>query len=184
MYTAYVATKSKPTTQAVSNNRSDRSELSKLYPNPKTYEERKADSEKRQEMYRSRLPKSPHLVIALYGSGVFGLAVWFVQNLNTWWLDSSNPAVAMSRVFFSFSIALMLLFLFVAWVNYANKLLNALQNATNLFWIVYGVLVTALLLLWLNIPLGERTNAAWIPILTVIHFIVLFVSAQRIIGRA
>jgi len=168
----------------VSNSYPDRSRLVQLYPKSKTYKQRKQDDRLHQQSYRRQWPKYPYLNIAIYGSVVLGLVIWFTQNLNAWWFSSSNNGITMSIVFFSFAIGLGLEFLLIAWVNYVNKQFSYFEGMIRVFWLVYTVLATVLLVLWLSGWIWEYTNILWVPVLTVLHFIVVFFSAQRIIGQA
>jgi hypothetical protein len=170
--------------QSKSSNR-DRSKLGQLYPTAKTYEQRKSDDERRQKIYRSRLAKHPRLTITAYGSVVFGLIVWFMQNLNAWWFAGGDDrGVVMGYVFFSFSVAFMLIFLIMGWVKYVTKQLYDFEGAAGLFWLAYGVTVAVLIALWSSKLAGDYTNPAWILILTVLHFVALFIGARVSIGRA
>lgn len=162
----------------------DRSKLGRLYPAAKTYEQRKSDDERRQKIYRSRLAKHPRFTIAAYGSVVAGLMVWFVQNLNAWWFaGGEDRGVVMGYVFFSFSVAFLLIFLIMSWFKYVTKQLYDFQGAAGLFWLVYSVVIAALIALWSSKLVGEYTNATWIPILTILHFAALFIGARVSIGR-
>lgn len=165
-----------------SNVYTDRSRLGQLYPEPKTYEQRKQDDRLRQQSYRRQWPKYPYLNIATYGSAVLGLVIWVAQNLHVWWFGSSDYGITMSTVFFSFAIGFGLAFLLIAWINYVNKLFSYFGSMIRVFWLVYAVFVTVLLVLWLSGGIWEYTNILWIPVLTVFHFIVVFFIAKRIIG--
>jgi hypothetical protein len=167
--------------KSVSRHDPDRSYLARLYPKPKTYEQRKQDNRLRQQSYRRKWPKYPYLNIATYGSTVLGLVIWVAQNLHAWWFGSSDYGITMSTVFFSFAIGLGLAFLLIAWVNYVNKLFSYFGSMIRLFWLVYAVLVAVLLVLWLSGWLWEYTNILWFLILTVFHFIVVFFIAKSII---
>jgi hypothetical protein len=164
-------------------NAPDRSHLSRLYPEPKTYEQKKQDVALLQQSYRLHWPKYPFLNIAAYGSIVLGVIIWFVQSLNTWWFGSGDWGLTMSTVFFSFAIWIMLVFLLIAWVNYVNKLFSYFGSMIRVFWLVYTILIVVLLVLWLSGWLWEYTNILWPPILTVIHFIVVFFIAKRIVRQ-
>lgn len=173
------------TTQPKRNNPQDRSWLARLYPEPKTYEQRKEDDKRRQEIYRSHLSKHPHFTIAVRGSVVFGLVMWFVQNLNAWWFSGGDDrAAAMSNVFFSFFIGVLVMLLAVAWIKYVNKQLYGFQSVPEAqFWLTYGVVVAVLIALWSSKLLGEYTNVLWIPVLVALHFIALFFVSKRSIDR-
>lgn len=157
----------------------DRSKLGRLYPAAKTYEQRKSDDERRQKIYRSRLAKHPRFTIAAYGSVVAGLMIWFVQNLNAWWFaGGEDRGIVMGYVFFSFSVAFLLIFLIMGWVRYVTKQLYDFQGAMGLFWLVYAVIIAVLIGLWSSKLAGGYTNSVWIPILTIVHFIALLVSSR------
>lgn len=169
-----------------STDRQDRSWLARLYPEPKTYEQRREDDKRRQEIYRSHLSKHPHLTIALRGSIVFGLVMWFVQNLNAWWFSGGDDrAAAMSNVFLSFLVGGMVMFLAVLWIKYVNKQLYGFQSVAEAqFWLVYSVLIAGLIALWSTRLLGDYTNIAWVPTLVALHFTALFVGAKLSINDA
>ncbi|MBC7564838.1 hypothetical protein H7100_01235 [Candidatus Saccharibacteria bacterium] len=161
----------------------DRSRLAQLYPEPKTYNQRKHNDRLLQQAYRRYWPKRPYLNIAAYGSVIMGLSIWFAQNLNAWWFGSSDKGITMATVFFTFAMGLGLAFLLIAWVNYVNKQFSYFGGVTQVFWLVYAVLLTVLLVLWLSGWIWEYTNILWIPALIVAHFITVFFSAWRTIGK-
>lgn len=167
----------------VSSTISDRSHLARLYPEPKTYNQRKQDDKLRQQAYRRHWPKRPYLNIAAYGSIVLGLVIWFMQNLGAWVFGSSDKGITMATVFFSFALGLGLFFLIISWINYANKLFSYFGGRLQIFWIVYTLLVAALLFSWLNSWIWEYTNILWIPVLIILHFTVVFFSARSNIGQ-
>ncbi len=160
----------------------DRSKLALLYPEPKTYEQRKEDDKLRLQSYRRHWPKYPYLNIAAYGSAVLGLIMLVIQNLYAWWFGSSDLAITMSVVFFSFTIWLIVAFLLIAWVSYVNKQFSYF-GGIRVFWLVYSVLAAVLLAPWLSGWIWEYTNILWVPVLTILHFIFVFFSAQRIISH-
>ncbi len=161
----------------------DRSRLARLYPKPKTYEQRKRDDILRQKSYRRQWPKHPHLNIAAYGSAILGLTVWFIQNLNDSWFGNSNKGLIMSTVFLSFAVGIVLVFLIIAWVNYVNKQFSYFGGLASVFWLFYAVSVAVLLALWLSGWIWDYTNILWIPVLIVLHFIIAFFSTRRIVGK-
>lgn len=167
----------------VNNAYKDRSKLALLYPEPKTYEQKKEDDKLRQQSYRRHWPKYPYLNIAVYGSAVLGLMIWFVQNLNTWWFSSSNKGIVMSTVFISFAIFLVPAFLLITWIVYVNKQFSYFGGMVRLFWLVYDIILAVILSIWLSGWIGDYTNTLWIPALIVLHFILVFFSAQRILSR-
>ncbi len=169
--------------KSVSRHDLDRSYLARLYPKPKTYEQRKQDDKRRQQSYRRQWPKRPRLNVAVYGSLVFGCFIWFIQNLSDSWLGNSDKGLIMSTVFFTFALAIVIMFLIIAWVNYVNKQFSYFGGMIQVFWLVYYILVAVILTLWLSGWIWEYTNILWVPVLTVLNFIVVFFSAQRIIGQ-
>ncbi|MDD2337119.1 MAG: hypothetical protein PHD01_11135, partial [Geobacteraceae bacterium] len=86
---------------------------------------------------------------------------------------------AMSTVFFSFAIWMILAFSLIAWINYANKQFSYFGGMTWLFWIIYIVLVAILLALWQSGWAWEYTNILWVPAVSILHFIVMFFSTRR-----
>ena len=166
-----------------SNADADRSRLARLYPQPKTYEQKEQDTKLLQRAYRLHWPKYPYFNIAAYGSVLLGLTVWFVQNLYNWWFGNSDWGLTMSTIFFSFVIWLVLTLLLIVWVNYTNKQFAYFGGMIRVFWIVYTILTAVLLVLWLSGWIWDYTNILCIPVLTVFHFIVMFFIAKRIIGR-
>lgn len=162
---------------------SDRSRLAQLYPEPKTYNQRKQDDKLRQQAYHRHWPKRPRLNIAAYGSVILGLSIWFAQNLSSWWFGSSDKGITMATVFFTFALGLGLAFLLITWVNYVNKLFSYFGGIVQIFWLVYAVLISVLLTLWLSGWIWEYTNILWIPVLIVLHFIMVFFNVRRTIGK-
>ncbi len=171
------------TSKTTKSNSPDRSSLAKLYREPKTYEQRKHDIRLLQQAYRLHWPKRPHLNVAVYGSLVFGCFIWFIQNLSDSWLGNSDKGLIMSTVFFTFALAIVIMFLIIAWVNYVNRLFSYFGGMIRVFWFVYTILAAVLLIPWLSGWIWEYTNILWIPVLTILHFIFVFFSTQRIIGR-
>ena len=162
----------------------DQPRLARLYPDPKTYEQRQQDDDVRQQAYRRRLPKYPSLAIAMYGSIFLGLCVWFAQNLSSWWLGNGDSGTTMAAVFFTFAMGLALAFMGIIWVNYVNKVLSYFDGAVRIFWLVQSISIAGLLSLWLSGWAGiHHTSLLWIPALMLIHFTVVFFSARYIAGR-
>jgi magnesium-transporting ATPase (P-type) len=162
----------------------DRSRLGQLYPQPKTYEQIKQESNKRQVTFRSRWPKYPYLNIAAYGSAVFGLMTWFGQGLNNWWLGSNNGGATMSAVFFSFAIWIVLAVLVMAWVRYVNSLFSYFGGPIWLFWIIYAVVVAVLVTVSVYGVMQGYAPILWSLFVIVIHFGIVLFGTRRVIGRA
>jgi len=158
----------------------DRSRLAKLYPTPKTYDERKADDERTKQVDRLRWPKYPVLNSAVYGSGVIVVAIWFIQNINAWWFGTDNRGMAMGAVFFSFAIWMVLMFITVARVLYVSKLFSHFGGKERLFWTVSGVTLAVTMGLWLSGLILNYTHLLWIPIFVVVQFVLVYVSMRRL----
>ncbi len=159
----------------------DRSQLAELYPQPKTYGEKAADSRRFQRSLRRQWPKYPYLNIAAYGSLMLGLTVWFSQNLSSWWFGNpESKGITMSVVFFTFALGLGLAFLIVAWVSYVNKQLSYF-GGTIAFWLVFGISTSVLTFLWFSGWFWGYTYILWIPILSVLHFVTMFISTRQIV---
>jgi len=155
----------------------DRSHIAQLYPTPKTHEEEIQDNQSRQQSYRRRWPRYPHLNVALYGSAVFWLSIWYIQNLHAWWFGSGSYAIVMATVFFTFILGLVIASLLVVWINYVKKLLYYFSGSAGVFWAVYGFTLVILLGLWLSGGwVWEYTTVSWIPILVGSHFTILLIS--------
>ena len=161
----------------------DRSRLAQLYPEPKTYNQRKQDDKLRQQAYRRHWPKHPDLNIAAYGSALLGFLVWFLQNLSSWWFGSSDYGITMSTVFFTFALGLAIAFLAITWVNYVNKLFTYFGGLVQIFWLAYTLFAAVLLTLWLSSWIWPYTNIIWIPLLIILHCTIVFLITRRIIGK-
>lgn len=163
----------------------DRSDLSDLYPAPKTYEQIKQGEALLQKSYRRRLPKRPHVTIAGYGAIVFAGIVVFAQNITNWWTPElgENKAITVSLVFFSFALLIVLAALFVVWVNYTMKLFSHFEGATKPFWLIYGVSVAILLTVWLNGWVSAYTDTVWLLVLPVIYFFVVLIGARNVVAE-
>ncbi len=170
-----------PKTRSANKNLQNQSRLARLYPKPKTYEQKKQDDKLLQQTYRRQWPKYPYLNIATYGSLVFGLIIWFTQNIKTWWFGNGDFGLVMSTVFFSFAIWLILAVSFIVWINYVNKQFSYFGGMIRLFWLIYIILIALLLTLWQNGWIWEYTNILWVPALAILHFIVMFLSARHCI---
>jgi hypothetical protein len=162
----------------------DRSGLGQLYPQPKTYEQIKQDSKQRQVSYRKHWPKYPHVAIAAYGSVVFGLLIWFASGLNNSWFSSSNSGLTISSVFFSFAIWLVLAVFIIVWVHYVNAQFSYFGGSIRLFWILYIVIMAALIIVWQSGWMWDYTHSMWVPVLTALHMIMVFITTRRIMGQA
>ncbi|MEO5950278.1 MAG: hypothetical protein ABIQ04_02410 [Candidatus Saccharimonadales bacterium] len=163
----------------------DRSNLTALYPKPKTYAQREMDDKLRQKSFRRKWPKYPALNIAVYGSVLFGLIIRFAQSLNVWWFSNpSDSGATMSIVFFSFILGLGLVFLIIAWVGFVNRQFSYFGGLLRLFWLTYGVIIAIMVGLWLSSWIGNYTYILWVPSLAVLHFIIVLISAKHILGRA
>jgi len=170
-------------TSPANKNRPNQSNLTRLYPNPKTYEQKKQDEKLLQKSYRHQWPKYPYLNISTYGSTIFGLIIWFSQNIKTWWFGNGDFGLVMSTVFFSFAIWLIVAFSFIAWINYVNKQFSYFGGMTRLFWLIYIILIALLLTLWQSGWIWGYTNTLWVPVLAILHFIVMLLSARRILTK-
>lgn len=163
---------------------SDRSKLAELYPKPKTNEQRIFDDTLRQKSYRRRWPKHPSLTIAIYGSVLFMFIVFFLQSLNSWWFSNpGNNGATMSVVFFTFTLGLGLIFLIFAWVKFVNIQFSYFGGLLKLFWFIYYAFFAGIITFWLSGLIGDYTSILWLPSLAVIHFIIVFIIAIRILGR-
>jgi len=165
------------------NRYADRSLLARLYPKAKSYEERLRDDKWREQSYRRRWPKYPYLNVAVYGSVAVGLSIWFGQSVSSWWFSSDDGGIIMGIVFFTFAIGMGLVFLFIAWGNYANRLLSQFGGMARLFWLVYSFLIMSMLVLWLSDWVGHYTDILWVPALTAVHFVVVLLSTRLIMRR-
>ena len=180
---SHFASTDSSSSKANKSNSPDRSRLAKLYPAPKTPEQRKQDDRLRQQAYRRHWPKRPHLNVAVYGSLIFGFFIWFIQNLSDSWLGNGDKGLVMSTVFFTFALAILMLFLIIGWLNYVDKQLTYFGGRLQVFLLVYAVLIAVLLSLWLRGFIWQYTNVLWIPVLTLAHFITVFFIIRRIIGK-
>lgn len=169
--------------KSTDNHLPDRSRLAKLYPNPKTYDERKADDKLVQRASRLRWPKHPSLNSAVYGIGVIVLAIWFAQNLGVWWFGGGSGGSVMSAVFFSFAIWMVLMLAVFAWVIYISKLFTYFGGKERLFWVVYGTTLAIVMSIWLSGWVLEYTNPLWILVFAVFHFVLVLTFANRLMDR-
>ena len=165
----------------INKNLQNQSHLAKLYPKPKTYEQNNQDRKLLQQAYRRQWPKYPYLNISAYGSAVFGLIIWFSQNIKTWWFGNGDFGLVMSTVFFSFAIWFVIAFSFIAWINYVNKQFSYFGGMIRLFWLIYIISIALLLTLWQSGWIWEYTNILWVPVLAILHFIVMFLNAKHCI---
>lgn len=171
---------------AITNNMPhDQSDLGKLYPTPKTYDQRLKDELERNKIFRRRLPKYPSIQIAVLGSIIFGLAVLFIQSIEqtTEQLRQSDSGMAnvMLTVFFSFTLSLAVLGLAFLWVRHVIYMFDVFGGRMRLFWVVYGTILFFIMGAWLSGWLGKSSDAFWIPLLVGVHFIILFLSLRRLL---
>lgn len=164
-------------------NRSNQSHLAQLYPRPKTYEQKEQDNKSLRQAYRRQWPKYPYLNISAYGSAIFGLIIWFSQNIKTWWFGNGDFGLVMSTVFFSFAIWFILAFSFIAWINYVNKQFSYFGGTIRLFWLIYIILIAILLTLWQSGWIWEYTNILWVPVLAILHFIAMLLISKHILVK-
>lgn len=159
------------------NRNADRSDLGRLYPVPKTYEQYKEDDARRVELYKKRLPKYPIFYISFFGSLCFGLIALFLQNLGLVWTGSAGGG-GMAVIFFSFAIWLGLYWALLSWIRYVNKSLYMLLGRVRAFWSLYGACIFILLLFWLNGFLLPATHILWIPILATAHLLITLLASS------
>ena len=163
---------------------SDRSDLRGLYPTAKTYDEKAREEKLRQLAVRGQWPRHPSLNIAIFGSFVAAFIVWVAQNIQSWWSSSAEWGTLMSAVFFSFAVMLVAVLSFVIWTKYVSRLFDYFGGKVALFWLLYGISVLLMLVVWVGNSTVEYTSLTWIPILAVIHFAAVIVIARYTINSS
>lgn len=150
----------------------DRSDLGKLYPDEKTYEQVQQDNVQRQEMYKARLPKYVQLKLSAFGALAVGATALFLQNLEKLWMTGSS-----GMIFLSFAVALVLFFGVYAWVVYTNRRFYVFGKSPQVFWISYGVAMTVAVCIWTSGWVLSAAHLLWVPILMTFQFLVTFVGS-------
>ena len=77
-------------------------QLSELYFKPKTAEERQTDDDRILAMQLARRPRLPRLRVAMYGSALVGLTVFFIDLVPGLWSTGSTNAVAFTFLMWVF----------------------------------------------------------------------------------
>ncbi len=121
----------------------DRSNLSALYPHPKTFDERQKDQEQRDRLREERLPKHPHVKIALFGSALLSVALLFAQNVINMWMTGG-----IAGIFFSFALWLILFGGVIMWIKYTNNIFYVYGKSASLFWIGCSGMLTLFAVMW------------------------------------
>jgi len=174
-----------PQKEKITTNDEDRSALGALYPEPKSYESKRADEQKRIEMYVKKLPRFPQLTIPLFGSIVLGLGLFFILNLSTMWQDGN-----ISLVFFSFALWLAVCALAFLWIKKVNATFYAYGKTAAPFWIGFVVIMAVLVTLFVTgwqsgverVQLASGT-AGVAFVLFGLHVTTLFVLMKRRINK-
>lgn len=148
----------------------DRSGLGKIYPTPKTYEQRQEQDRLRLEAYRHRLPRYPRLNIAILSSLVFGLSALFIRNFEQLWMSGQ-----IWIIFLSFAGILLLFFLAMACIKYTSNIFYLFGGSMTEFGIIYVCAIILLLIIWLSGWLASPSVAFWLPLVCGLHFLVVFI---------
>lgn len=117
-------------------------EPSPLYPQAKTFEQKREEDAERQKRYSKRLPRFAWFGVPVFGTLLFLAVVSFVYSLPLFWQNGSQ-----AMIFFSFFIWVVIAGLFVAWGVYASNSLYAYAASLRFFWIGYICNCTLLLIL-------------------------------------
>lgn len=142
----------------------DRSSLSTLYPNPKTFDEKQKDKEQREELHKERLPKYPHIKIAFSGGALLTAALLLIQKIGGMWMGGG-----IAGIFFSFALWLALLGAIVWWIKYVNTVFYAFDVSTILFWIGCSVTLYIIAILYMTGWPIDFTTSYSVLILSLIH---------------
>lgn len=156
----------------------DHSDLNRLYPHAKTFDEQSQDDEDRQQRLTHRQMKHPHFKVAFSGAVVIAASIIFLQTAGSYWLSLHDSKV-FSMVFMSFLGALVLAAALFAWIRFANNTLYAATAVGWPFWVTtVGVSLAELFgLLSARLYTGPGSSL-YLPM---ILFFVIFYIALKII---
>ena len=154
-----------------------------IYPEPKSYDQIEADYKRLEQLSRQHWPKFPHLNIALYGSLLTGILLWFIRSVGNWWIGGENPGTVMSGVFFSILLALAIGGLFFGWVSYVKKQYYHFTGSIGLFWLIFVMTTGLTASLWISAWMKNYSSIAWLILVVAIYFIVIFLAAKKTIDK-
>ena len=156
----------------------DHSDLDRLYPHAKTFDEQSQDDEDRQQRFTHRQMKHPHFKVASSGAVVIAASIIFLQTVGSYWLNLHESKV-FSVVFMSFFGALVLAAAVFAWIRFANNTLYASTAAGWPFWVIaIGVSLAELFgLLSVQLYAGPGSSL-YLPV--ILFFVILYVALKII----
>jgi len=157
----------------------DQSHLADLYPTKKTTDEIIQDDQRRQELFTARLSKYSRFKAAVYGSLIFGAAIFFLQSLEGMWTASGGSTLGtLAGVSFSFAGSLLLYYVAYLWVKYINNVFYARAKTNKVFWTWYGMSIGVTIIVWLSGLLFPTDSRVWVLVAIAFHFIVVMASSH------
>jgi magnesium-transporting ATPase (P-type) len=153
----------------------ERLDLQDLYPTLKTYDQKKKELSRQNEMFRRRLPKYPAIQIGLIGSLIFIGVLLLLQNVERVMTFGGDVGSNMTNTFAFFGAGMILAACAIAWVKYTNDIFNSYGGFLSLFWIIYGVVIFLLTGGWL----GHFS----IPVLASLHFGSVYFSVMYLLKK-
>lgn len=149
----------------------DPSSLGGLYPVAKTFDQRAQDDRDRERRIIARQPRFVRFQMALYTSVLVSTVLAYILGVQVMWSTGSTPAI-----FFSFGIALVIVFSVIACLRYVAKCFYVFNRSVVLFIVAELSLIAGTLYFFTHL-LGSTFTQFHSPLLTVTgaHFVALYI---------
>lgn len=147
----------------------DRSDLSKLYFEPKTYDQKQHELTKLATFRRQNSIKHLPLKTASVATLAFSLTLILLANFSII-MTGSIPII-----FFFFGGLILVFFSAISAIKYISNTFYTYDKSPTMFWVLYiSVLSTLAACLGLGL-LNNIPSTVWVPLACFIHFVVLIV---------
>ena len=154
----------------------DRTSLSALYPEAKTFDERAADDQQRQQLLMERQTKFARAKIALFSSLLFIIVGWFFITIYSMWASGS-----IFIIFISFFLAILCTWMIIGYFNYVAKIFYEFNRNMSAYIIAELLFIIAASLLIYFVYSPQNTMLYALCISAMVHFVSLYLFLLLVI---